>query len=84
MAWKTRGPVPGMMLRSERVHEFLEAEDGDGTDYVCWETFYGLLAPVVRMAVGPKLERGFGAWMEDLKDRAESLDGKGTGTGTNG
>ena len=73
VAWKTRG-MPSFVLRSERVQEFLEAaEDGNATDYVCWETFYGLLAPVVRLAVGPKLERGFGAWMDDLKARAETL-----------
>lgn len=76
VAWRTRGAMPGMVLRSERVQEFLEAEDGNGTDYVCWETFYGFLAPVVRMAVGTKLETGFGAWMEDLKHWAESLEGE--------
>ncbi|KAL1856940.1 hypothetical protein VTK73DRAFT_8174 [Phialemonium thermophilum] len=70
VAWKTRG-MPGWMLCSERVQEFWEADDGSGTEYVCWETFYGMLAPVVRWAVGEKLKRGFGAWSEDLKKRAE-------------
>lgn len=73
VAWKTRG-MPGMMLRSERVQDFFEAEDGSETDYVCWETFYGILAPVVRLSVGAKLERGFGAWTDDLKARVESLN----------
>lgn len=81
VAWKTRG-MPGMLLRSERVQDFLEAEDGDGTDYVCWETFYGFIAPILRLAIGAKLERGFGTWMDDLKSRAESLEGKrGEGEG---
>jgi hypothetical protein len=75
VAWKTRG-MPGMLLRSERVQDFLGTEDGHETDYVCWETFYGLLAPIVRLAVGAKLENGFGAWMDDLKARAEILEGR--------
>ena len=69
VAWKARG-MPGFVLRSERVQELLETPDG-GTEYYCWETFYGLLAPVVRYMVGGQLVTGFGAWMEDLKGEAE-------------
>ncbi len=69
IAWKTRG-MPGFVLRSERVQELLETPEG-GTEYLCWETFYGLLGPVVRYAVGGQLVTGFGVWMEDLKGEAE-------------
>ncbi|KAJ4298678.1 hypothetical protein N0V88_003709 [Collariella sp. IMI 366227] len=52
IAWKQRASVfqPGWVLRSERVQEFVEDGEG-GTEYECYETFYGVLAPVVRMAV---------------------------------
>ncbi|KAH8885676.1 hypothetical protein GQ53DRAFT_751024 [Thozetella sp. PMI_491] len=69
VAWKPRG-MPYYMLRSERVQEFVEAPGGE-TEYICWETFYGLLAPVVKFMVGRQLITGFGVWMEDLKKEAE-------------
>ena len=68
--------MTGMALRSERVQEFVQDDEGKGTVYTCWETFYGFLAPAVRIAVGGKLERGFGAWTEDLKHRAETLEAR--------
>lgn len=81
IAWRQRHGLlkPPAMLRSERVQEFVEvaAGDGDGddsppqTEYRCWETFYGLLGPVVRLAVGGQLERGFDAWLRGLKERVE-------------
>ncbi|KAK3330518.1 hypothetical protein B0H66DRAFT_598052 [Apodospora peruviana] len=83
VAWKTRTSsplMPGWMLRSERVQEFVEVDtpfgprDEPETAYRCWETFYGVLAPVVRMAVGGQLVNGFNVWMRDLKKRAEELE----------
>ena len=73
IAWRQRDSLlmPGWLLRSERVQEFVEAGDGAETEYRCWETFYGLLAPVVRMAVGRQVAAGFDAWTEGLKRRAE-------------
>ncbi|KAK3298494.1 uncharacterized protein B0H64DRAFT_76521 [Chaetomium fimeti] len=85
IAWRQRPSLmmPAWMLRSERVQEFVEVAvdggdgDGDGsgtgteTEYRCWETFYGVLAPVVRMAAGKQVERGFDAWLEGLKGLAE-------------
>lgn len=65
VAWKAEG-FPEFILRSERVQEFVAAEGG-GCEYYCWETFCGPLAPVVRLAVGKKLEAAFGAWMNGLK-----------------
>ena len=62
--------MPGWMLRSERVQEFVEVGEGQ-TAYYCWETFYGVLAPVVRMVAGAGVERGFGLWMEGLKGKVE-------------
>lgn len=85
LAWGPRGSwsMPSWMLRSERVQEFRlverEGDDRDkglsACDYVNWETFYGVLAPVVRMAVGAKLEACFGVWERDLRRRAEGVDG---------
>jgi hypothetical protein len=80
VAWKTRGMMPSWMLRSERVQEFIEVRIPFGGDeemettYVCWETFYGALAPVVRTTVGLKLVRGFQVWMDDLRKRAEEVE----------
>ncbi|KAH6630394.1 hypothetical protein B0J18DRAFT_463260 [Chaetomium sp. MPI-SDFR-AT-0129] len=76
IAWKVRPSWlrPGWALRSERVQDFIETVGPDGkpaTEYRCWETFYGTLAPVVKMAVGSHLEQGFDAWLRGLKERAE-------------
>ncbi|KAL2180981.1 uncharacterized protein P884DRAFT_296694 [Thermothelomyces heterothallicus CBS 202.75] len=83
IAWKQRHSLlmPAAMLRSERVQEFVEvAGDGrpPGTQYYCWETFYGPLAPVVRLTVGRQVERGFDAWLRGLKARVE-MTGQGQG-----
>lgn len=72
IAWRQRpgAVVPAWLLTSERVHEFVEvSSDGGGveTEYTCWETFYGPLAPVVRMTVAGKVQRGFEVWSKGLK-----------------
>ena len=74
IAWKQRASLlmPAWLLRSERVQEFIEASGGSETDYRCWETFYGILAPVVKLAAGKQVENGFVAWQEGLKARAET------------
>ncbi|KAK1701382.1 hypothetical protein BDP55DRAFT_641397 [Colletotrichum godetiae] len=71
VCWKTGGLVPPFVLKSERVQEFLETEDGNGTEYRCWETFYGPLAQVLRFTMVGQLETGFAAWMEGLKNFSE-------------
>ncbi|ROW10437.1 hypothetical protein VMCG_01823 [Cytospora schulzeri] len=69
IAWKPTSH-PTWLLRSERVQEIVD--DGHGnTEYTCWETMYGPLAYVVKLAVGGKLEKAFQCWGEDLKKRAE-------------
>lgn len=83
VCWSTRPTytLPSFLLRAERIQEFrlVESEDRSkglaGCDYVTWETFYGVLAPVVRIAVGEKLKRCFEVWGEDLKGRAERVEG---------
>lgn len=71
IAWKPT-TYPSWVLRSERVQEFVD--DGHGnTEYTCWETMYGPLAYVVKLAVGTKLEKAFQCWGEDLKKRAEEM-----------
>ncbi|KAK0749360.1 hypothetical protein B0T18DRAFT_427493 [Schizothecium vesticola] len=66
VAWRTDGAaggIPTWLLRAERTQEFLEVQGEGGrveTEYVCWETFYGPLARVVRVAVGGKVVGGLG------------------------
>lgn len=72
VVWKTRGDP--WYLRAERTQEFLERETGGGCDYACFETFYGPLAPVVKLFAGADLVRGFGMWMEDLKKVSEARE----------
>jgi hypothetical protein len=72
---------PHWLLRSERIQEFhlVETEDGRAvTDYVCWETFGGMLTPVMRLVVGAKVQNGVSAWMEGLKKAAEAIEGRGS------
>jgi len=61
--------LPGFMLRSERVQEFVEDGRG-GTKYTCWETFYGVLAQTTRAVVGKKVLRAIDRWTADLGERA--------------
>lgn len=71
IAWKMMG-MPGVLLKTERVQEFVDDGKG-GTEYTCWETMGGALAPVVKWSQGAKLEKGFQAWGEGLKAQAEKL-----------
>lgn len=80
IAWRQRPSLmmPSWMLRSERVQEFIEvavdgseSPSGTETEYRCWETFYGVLAPVVRLAAARQVEGGFDAWLAGLKRLAE-------------
>ncbi len=74
IAWRLKSlsglPVPGPVLQAERTQEFVEAGDG-ATEYTCWETFYGVLGPVVRLANAGAVIKGFQTGMEGLKARAE-------------
>ncbi|PVH82111.1 hypothetical protein DL98DRAFT_653466 [Cadophora sp. DSE1049] len=75
IAWKSIGYAK-WQLYSERVTELVEVgEEGEGgggegrkgTEYVCWETFGGVLAPVVRLAVGGTLRERFGEYADGLR-----------------
>lgn len=77
IAWKGT-TIPSLLLRTERVQEFVRVDDDDDdddgtTEYTCWETMYGPLAPVVRRTTGKSLEKGLRCWSEDLKRRAEEM-----------
>ncbi|KAJ9155202.1 hypothetical protein NKR23_g1780 [Pleurostoma richardsiae] len=74
VAWRATD-LPGWLLRTERVQEVVDDGAG-GTEYTCWETFYGVLALVVKLKVGGRLVKGFDAWMDGLKARAEELAGE--------
>ncbi|KAK0729935.1 hypothetical protein B0H67DRAFT_638497 [Lasiosphaeris hirsuta] len=76
IAWRARPTplTPVWALRCERVTELIEVVGPDGgveTEYFNWETFHGVLAPVVKLAVGEKMRDGFGRSMEELKRWAE-------------
>ncbi|KAK0718881.1 hypothetical protein B0T21DRAFT_351663 [Apiosordaria backusii] len=71
VGWIQVGPQPDFMLRCERIQEFIDVDDGKATEYRNWETFYGLLAPVVKLAAGEGVGKGFEGWMGGLKTRAE-------------
>jgi len=68
------------MLRAERVQEFVRVEvpfgprDEPETSYLSYETFYGVLAPVVRAKFGAQLLRGLDAWMGGLRVLAEERE----------
>jgi hypothetical protein len=73
--------VPSALHLAERTQEFVD--DGKaGCEYFCWETFYGVLGPVIKMVEGKRFETGFESWMEGLKGfvrevRLNELEGSG-------
>jgi len=70
IAWKGTG-WSHWQLHSERVMEFIECEldgAGMGTDYVCWETFGGVLGVMVKTAVGSQLVDRFGDYSRDIRN----------------
>ncbi|KAH7355052.1 hypothetical protein BKA65DRAFT_535351 [Rhexocercosporidium sp. MPI-PUGE-AT-0058] len=71
IAWKSLG-YAHWQLHSERVTELVEIDEDEGegrkgTEYVCWETFGGALAPVVKLAVGGQLRERFGEYAGGLR-----------------
>jgi len=55
--------------------EFIEIElaNGElGTEFTCWETFAGVLAPVVKATYGSTLVERFGDYQRDVKAYLES------------
>jgi len=74
LAWKGTG-FSHWQLHSERVMEFIEIElaNGElGTEFTCWETFAGVLAPVVKATYGSTLVERFGDYQRDVKAYLES------------
>ncbi|CAG8980007.1 hypothetical protein HYALB_00005180 [Hymenoscyphus albidus] len=70
IAWKSVG-WSHWQMHSERVMEFYEDGKG-GTEYLCWETFGGVLGPVVRRTVGGQLVDRFGDYASDVRGFFES------------
>ncbi|KFY63380.1 hypothetical protein V496_03992 [Pseudogymnoascus sp. VKM F-4515 (FW-2607)] len=71
MAWNADGHF---MLRGDRVQEIVETDEG--CEYVTWESFGGMMAPVIRLAVGAALVDRFADQGRDLKAWCEG-EGKG-------
>lgn len=80
IAWKSTG-WSHWQLHSERVMDF-KADGRGGTEYVCWETFGGLLAVAVKGMVGGTLVERFGDYARDVKGFLEG--GKAGGKGNEG
>lgn len=77
LAWKGTG-FSHWQLHSERVMEFveMELESGEaGTEFSCWETFGGVLGPVVKATVGGTLVERFGDYQRDVKAYLENQKG---------
>ncbi|KAH7347634.1 hypothetical protein B0T11DRAFT_143288 [Plectosphaerella cucumerina] len=73
VSWKFTS-YPHLLLHAERVQEFVEATGPDGgviTEYRNYETFGGLLTPVMRFLKSGELLDGFNRWMTSLKSAAE-------------
>lgn len=66
LAWGADGQF---MLKADRVQEIVETEGG--CEYVTWESFGGMMAPVVRLAVGGQLIDRFADQARDLKEWCE-------------
>jgi len=60
------------MLRCERVQEFVDDGSG-GTDYICWESFGGPVAYIVKYLVGGQLVERFADCGRELKAYAEGV-----------
>ncbi|ELR01769.1 hypothetical protein VC83_01000 [Pseudogymnoascus destructans] len=71
MAWGADGHF---MLKGDRVQEIVETEGG--CEYVTWESFGGMMAPVVRLAVGGQLIDRFADQARDLKEWCEGDGGE--------
>lgn len=73
LAWRIKGKVAEVLTRSERVQEFvMDPRDPTVTEYVCWETYYGVLATGMRHVFGKQIKEGYCAWMDGLKGFAEA------------
>lgn len=73
VAWQYT-TMPFMLIHAERVQEFVEARGPDGaivTEYLNYETFGGLLIPVMRWFKTGEMCDGFSRWMSSLKGAAE-------------
>ncbi|KAH6679842.1 hypothetical protein F5X68DRAFT_32746 [Plectosphaerella plurivora] len=73
VAWQYT-TMPFMLIHAERVQEFVESRGPDGavvTEFLNYETFGGLLTPVMRWFKTGEICDGFSRWMSSLKGAAE-------------
>jgi hypothetical protein len=78
ICWKFNGGY-SWLLRSERVQEMTDKEDGT-CEYRTWETFAGPLAYIVRLIYNNDLHERFNDWGSNLKRYVEEEWLKSCGT----
>lgn len=66
VVWLGKG-YPSWALRTERVHEIYQTDEGEDTTYHVFETFSGPLAFLVKLCVGRTLVKRFAQWNGELK-----------------
>jgi hypothetical protein len=72
LAWRTRGRVAEFLTGLKRVQEFIiDPRDPTVAEYVCWETYYGLMSGTVRHVYWNQIREGCGTWMDGLQAFAE-------------
>ena len=79
IAWTTEGNFVAKGLRTERFHEIIPLQDGNGCEVRTWECQGGILARAVKFYYKDVLKRKFAEWCEDLKGEAERRVGPGVG-----
>jgi hypothetical protein len=78
LVWRTDNNLlmPEFVMRTARVQEVVEAAGDaavgdDVVEYTTWESFHGLLARPIGVAITKSMEWGLSAWMDGLKEYSE-------------
>lgn len=75
--------APGFIMKTERVNEIEELEDG-GTRYRTWITFAGMGAKSWKKKYAEATQQRVQDFCRDLKRRSEELYAKDAGFGSEG
>ncbi|KAF2153963.1 hypothetical protein K461DRAFT_119521 [Myriangium duriaei CBS 260.36] len=78
VGWEGKG-IPTWLLHAQRINEIITTADPNVCEYKTWETFDGLLVPMLKMTNGKNLETMFVTWTKDLKGYCEKQQQQGSG-----